>query len=336
MEEMEPIDLDDSCESVTNNKAPAKKGYDRQAVKAIRFIENRSGALSWIHNYTSRFYSFIHRFVVFIAGACAAICGGNLFPIIFIGNLNVLVMVVIAVLMVMGAITMAIGYLGLDGKASTHSNLAKLYSRLHISCIEMLNRKPEDRMKAKKFILAKIKEDYLNHQEAYDIPNFVIRRYYKTFKTRAVPYDIIMKDYIWTDDDDENQITNLHAQISQSELIPNDQDKLTKTQSIKQHCRKRCKWICWPCKNKKSKISNAISSEMITITNKKYESIMTKIESIAERDLISMDEIQKIIEKHPLRGSIANTCTTQKHKRAPNKDNRSAYELGRFNSIIIQ
>jgi len=334
---MEPVTLEDSIEGneEKNKKHPkhiSRKGYDQQAINAIRFIENRSGALSWIHNYTSRFYSFIHRLVVFIAGACAAICGGNLFSILFIGQLNVLVMVVIAVLMVMGAITMGVGYLGLDGKAATHINLAKLYSRLHISCIEMLNRKPENRMKAKKFILAKIKEDYLNHQEAYDIPNFVIRRYYNTFKIHAVPYDIIMKDYIWTDDDDDNQITNLHAQISQTELVPTHPNQ--PKQTLKQTLKQKCKWICWPCKNKSTtKPPKTVDTEIV---NRKYESIMTRIEAIAERDLVSVDEIKKIIDEHPLRGSVVNSKPSQKYKRKPNKDNLSVYELGRFNSIVIQ
>lgn len=161
--------------------------------KALKVIEERCGALCWIHNRTSVIYKIIHITIVTLFGVITTACGGSLFPIIFNSSLTGLVIAMIVILIVVGGLTTAFNGFGLSDKAIHHKEIANDYGKIHITCSQFLQKDVSDRDSAIEFISSQYNEminlDTANR--SVKIPRYVYYFYYKKFKLNALPIKLL-------------------------------------------------------------------------------------------------------------------------------------------------
>jgi hypothetical protein len=274
------------------------KNYDEKTIKAIQLIEHRAAALCWIHGKSASFYNILHKVILFSCSVAASVSGGNIFPLLFVDNTTTTIIILMSLIIFFTALTAGLETLGFNEKSTDHKIAAKANSVLHLDCIDMINRSVDERDDALKFINSKLKEEYIIHLDSPSIPNFVIKRYYKIFKTRAIPYDILMKISSWED-----------------EMLPENK----KVKSIKN---RKC------CTMRKKEIIPEKKSSMIV----KSASIIEKMADLEDTcHLISLVDIQEIMDKYPLRSSLSSTPVKRRRHQMTEVEK---YELEKFNSDI--
>ncbi len=165
-------------------------GWNVEKEEFLKKIANRNAALVWMHNHASNRYIIINKVWSFIVAVMIIIFSGAGIPATVGNNIDALGLSMQILTIVAGIVTIAQTIIDLDSIASNHTDAATQCSDLWMFILkELRETKYELRIPGDRFVHMIVEKDSYIKNGTPDIPRAQIRKYYKAFQAKAIPYD---------------------------------------------------------------------------------------------------------------------------------------------------
>ena len=106
--------------------------WSEDEVKVVRFVQDRAGALTWLHKKSYYYYRFLNKVVMGLFGICGVVTGGNILPLALANADASMIEILSIIVIVIGVFTTFMAALNIDEIASRHDALSKANAELHI------------------------------------------------------------------------------------------------------------------------------------------------------------------------------------------------------------
>merc|ERR1711916_403140 len=199
---MELESLSNSSSEVVINE------WDQEKKEFCKQLANRRGAYVWLYSSTAKNYTMLGRIFIFCAAIFTGIVGIVGVIINGVPSLQTIweAALALSVLTVVSGLTSTIyGIIGFEDRAKDHSKAAGKSSKLFLDIRKEIKKDPEKRMPANKFIGKILEDDIELKNELLHIPRRIVRKYYRTFGDRAIPYNLLFSEdtLLHIEEDDE-------------------------------------------------------------------------------------------------------------------------------------
>lgn len=175
-------------------------GWSEEKEEFLKRIANRNGALIWMHNNSSIYYSRIDKVWSIIVACCFMVFGAGGIPDAVNTNCTtdgIGTSVVGNLAFALGILTIVFGVLsvvqvivGLDNVSSSHSDAATRNTEVYLSILKEI--KVDNcmlRIRGDRFVHMIVEQNSRNKTQAPSIPACQVKRYYKKFGKKAIPYE---------------------------------------------------------------------------------------------------------------------------------------------------
>lgn len=248
--------------------------WSENEVKVVGFVQDRAGALTWLHKKSYYYYRFLNKVVTGLFGVCGVVTGGNILPLALANSDTSMIEILSIIVIVIGVFTTVLAALNIDETASRHDALSKANAQLHIDCSSVLFDKNKT-IRADEFIKTILKQEYIIHSDFVRIPKIVHYYYTRVYGKRALNSQVLYLLHSW----DQNSI------LSELDIIEDAKvSTFVQTRS------------CGCCRKKKDTVRE-INAEHVIDKILKREGVL---ESIAKHPMTeeSLNDIQNVIANH--------------------------------------
>lgn len=201
-------DIDDDIYNVENTN-----GWSKEKDDYLKQIANRNGALVWMHNHAATHYIIVNKIWSIVIAIFIIACSAISIPSIVIpppsttitdGNSTVttvdnvipvlsLSMQILTIIACIISIIQTI--VALDNVAGNHTDAASKSSDLYLFILkELRERRLELRIDGNRFVHIVIEKDSAIKNNSPNVPQFQVRKYYKYFGAKAIPYDKLFEE----------------------------------------------------------------------------------------------------------------------------------------------
>lgn len=179
--------------------------WSEDEVKVVRFVQDRAGALTWLHKKSYYYYRFLNKVVMGLFGICGVVTGGNILPLALANADASMIEILSIIVIVIGVFTTFMAALNIDEIASRHDALSKANAELHIECSSVLFDKTKT-SRADEFIKSILKREYIIHSDFVRIPKIIHFYYKRVYGRRALQFEVLYLLHSW---DQENILSEL-------------------------------------------------------------------------------------------------------------------------------
>jgi len=187
-----------------NEDSDTKNGWNSAKEEYLKRIANRNGALVWMHNSSSKFYSNADKVWSIIIACCFIVFGAGGIPgTVNIGgnttstNEGIGSNSIANLSLALGILTIIFGILsvvqvivGLDAISSSHSDAATRNTELYLGILKELRvENVRLRIRGDRFVHMVVEQQSRNNAQAPSIPTFQVRKYFRYFGQKAIPYE---------------------------------------------------------------------------------------------------------------------------------------------------
>jgi len=187
-------------------------GWSKDKEDYLKHIADRNGALVWMHNHAATRYIIINKvwsiiIAIFIIACSAISIPGIVIPPIdgnstIDGNLTETPVHHYALSLSMQILTIIAGIVSiiqiivaLDNIAGNHTDAASKCADLYMLILkEIKEQRLNLRIDSNRFIHMIIEKDSAIKNNSPNVPQFQVRKYYKHFGPKAIPYDILFQE----------------------------------------------------------------------------------------------------------------------------------------------
>lgn len=157
-------------------------------------VANKNGAMQWLHNETAESYNLENKIWSLIIGILIAVCGGGGIPTI-IADIPDAALAFQGVTIAAGIITVIQALVALGELALEHQDASTRNSEQFLFILKEL-KEPNYRLRVRgtRFMHMLLEREVAIKNKEVHIPSRYIRKYYKQFGTKAVPYNELFGD----------------------------------------------------------------------------------------------------------------------------------------------
>jgi len=234
-------------------------GWSIDKENYLKHIADRNGALVWMHNHAATRYVIVNKvwsiiIAVFIIACSAISIPGIVIPTTISNttetsvdnNIPALSLSMQILTIIAGIISIIQIIVALDNVAGNHTDAASKCSDLYMLILKELKElRLNLRIDGNRFIHMVIEKDSAIKNNSPTVPQFQVRKYYKHFGAKAIPYDILFEEneLLQIDESlrslthdrahDESIVNNLVMRATQKSISINDVSLEDKIQSHK-------------------------------------------------------------------------------------------------------
>lgn len=166
-------------------------------------VANRNGAMQWLHNRTYESYMYANKVWTILMGILIFICGGSGIPTVIV-DVPAATYVFQGVTMATGAVIVIQGFVALGELAAAHQDAGTRNSEQFLFIAKEL-KEPNFwlRVRGTRFLHMILEREVAIKNKEVHIPARQVRKYYRQFGSKAVPYSELFGegDVMHIDDD---------------------------------------------------------------------------------------------------------------------------------------